>query len=62
MVVKLISANIVRLAVRHAADHHENTKCIAVSSPYHPALNYDGTLIHGSCIIFWTKGPLHVAT
>lgn len=60
MIVKLISANIVRLAVRHAADRHENTKCIAVSSPYVPALNYDGTFIHGHCIIFDTKGPLHV--
>lgn len=62
MIVKLISANLVRLALLHAARSYENTKCIAVSSHYHPALNYDGTLIHGQCIIFDTKGTLYVST
>lgn len=62
MIVKLISANLVRLALLHAMGRYENTKCVAVSSPYVPALNYDGTSIHGQCIIYDTKGTLYVST
>ena len=54
MIVKKLSLCVVRMAVKRPAYPHMWNA--AMTSNYHPALNYDKTLIHGHYTVFSTLG------
>ena len=61
--VKLLSANLVRLAVLHYTKYkaqYPDFLTFAVTHSAMPALNYDGTFIHGSIVNQDVGGPFYL--